>query len=49
MIGFSVLTNQYKYALEIAGNIKKYSEHTHHIRRHPRDNGPSGNPVAGMC
>ncbi len=26
MIGFSVLTNQYKYALEIAGNIKKYSD-----------------------
>ncbi len=24
MIGFSVLTNQYKYALEIADNIKKY-------------------------
>jgi radical SAM superfamily enzyme YgiQ (UPF0313 family) len=26
MIGFSVLTNQYKYALEIAHNIKKYTD-----------------------
>jgi len=26
MIGFSVLTNQYKYALDIADNIKKYTD-----------------------
>ena len=40
-IGFSVLTTQYKYALQIAGTYQDLFPWTYHIRRHPSHHGPA--------
>ena len=49
VIGFSVVTNQHKYAIEIARDIKTYLAAADSLRRHTSDHGAFRRNAGECC